>query len=121
MYSFPIDTEKLNYFFPEDLESNLWDVQVRDSHAHQEDLVKNSLKNCVGPQSASQSISHIWAAILQQGKVTRFASVLMIVQESQYGLNSNPWVKLASDVTIHLSEIAAGLIIISMTGKCKVL
>lgn len=44
----------------------------------------------------------------------------MIVQESQYGLDPNPWVKLASDVTIHLSEIAAGLIVIRMTAKCKV-
>lgn len=49
-----------------------------------------------------------------------FAWVSMIVQKSQYGLDSNLWVKSASDATIHLREIAARLIIISLTGKCEV-
>lgn len=46
-----------------------------------------------------------------------FAWVLMIIQKSHYGLDSNLWVKSVSHLTINLSEIAAELIIISMTGK----
>lgn len=42
-----------------------------------------------------------------------------MAQKSQYSLDSNPWAKSVSDETIHLGEIAAGLIIISMTGKYK--
>lgn len=44
----------------------------------------------------------------------------MIVAKSQYSLDSNPWAKSVSDKTINLSKIAAGLNIITMTGKCKV-
>lgn len=44
----------------------------------------------------------------------------MIIHKSQYGLDSNLWVKSVSRLTINLTEIAVELIIISMTGKCKV-
>lgn len=46
-----------------------------------------------------------------------FALALMVIQKSQYGLDSNLWVKSASDITIHLNEIAVELIIISMSSK----
>lgn len=69
---------------------------------------------------ASPSFELLYCSTGKHITVSPFACVLKIVQKSQYGLDSNLWAKSFSGITIHLSEIAAGLIIISMTGKCKV-
>lgn len=44
----------------------------------------------------------------------------MVIQRSQHGLDSNLRGKSASEIITHLREIAAGLIIISLTSKCSV-